>query len=183
MLSAIYKIENVVSGRVYIGSATNFALRQRWHTNELKRGRHCNEYLQADWNEYGPSSFVFSVVLTCGPKYLLFFEQAMIDGYRQVLGWNNLYNISTKAGKLIHTPEVKAKLSKSHTGRKRSDEHRRHISEALKGREFSEETKQLLSKAALARQRPSSHSATHKANISEGLRRAHQLRREAKSNA
>lgn len=61
----IYKIENIVNGKVYVGQSIN--IEQRWynHKNELNGNRHCNLYLQNAWNKYGKDSFVFSVLEQC----------------------------------------------------------------------------------------------------------------------
>lgn len=49
----IYCIENIQTGKKYIGQQVN--IRSRWyqHRNELRRGIHCNDYLQKAWNKYG----------------------------------------------------------------------------------------------------------------------------------
>lgn len=61
----IYKIENKINGKIYVGQSRN--IDQRWyaHKNELNRNKHCNEYLQNSWNKYGEESFEFSVLEEC----------------------------------------------------------------------------------------------------------------------
>lgn len=57
--SGIYKIENLVNGKVYIGSASNFRARWGGHRSKLKRGVHDNPHLQSSWNKYGAENFSF----------------------------------------------------------------------------------------------------------------------------
>lgn len=61
----IYKIENLVNGKVYIGQSIN--IEQRWynHIHELDENRHCNSYLQNSWNKYGKEKFKFSIIEEC----------------------------------------------------------------------------------------------------------------------
>lgn len=72
-----------------------------------------------------------------------------------------------------HTPEARAKMSKSHTGKVLSDEHRANIGKAVKNRVIKEETKQKL-KEARARQTPPTlgkkHSEETKLRMSEAAR-------------
>ena len=59
----IYKIENLINGKIYIGSASiNFIIRWNSHKNELKNNKHPNIHLQNAWNLYGEENFVFEVI-------------------------------------------------------------------------------------------------------------------------
>jgi group I intron endonuclease len=61
----IYKIENKINGKVYIGQSGN--IKERWynHKSELKHNRHCNRYLQSACNKYGLDNFEFSIIEEC----------------------------------------------------------------------------------------------------------------------
>ena len=59
MKSGIYKIENLVTGRVYIGQSVNIDLRWYQHKTELKARRHANKLLQSEWNQHGEYAFIF----------------------------------------------------------------------------------------------------------------------------
>lgn len=58
----VYKIENILSKKVYIGSTVN-SFSQRWnsHASQLRRGIHFNKHLQNSWNKHGEVNFEFSV--------------------------------------------------------------------------------------------------------------------------
>lgn len=60
--SGIYCIKNTANGRVYFGSAK--VLKQRFvqHEIALRRNKHANRFLQADFNKCGTDSFVFVVI-------------------------------------------------------------------------------------------------------------------------
>lgn len=60
--SGIYKIENLVNGKCYIGSAVAFVRRFSSHKSMLNSGKHDNSHLQRAFNKYGQDAFVFSVV-------------------------------------------------------------------------------------------------------------------------
>ena len=49
----IYKIENLVNHKKYIGLTNNIARRKCRHFGDLKRGVHDNQFLQKEYNIYG----------------------------------------------------------------------------------------------------------------------------------
>jgi group I intron endonuclease len=59
----IYKIECIVSGRIYVGSTcVDFKKRWKKHKQRLRNNYHENDYLQKAWNKYGEDNFVFSII-------------------------------------------------------------------------------------------------------------------------
>ena len=105
MKSGIYKIENKVNGKVYIGSSNS--IRRRWqkHKALLRHGKHQNSHLQAAWDKYGEDNFSFSVIELCPIDQLISREQYFIASI------NPEYNQSKIAGRIEMTDEVKQKLS------------------------------------------------------------------------
>lgn len=61
MLYYIYKIENLVNHRKYIGLTNNIAHRKARHFTDLKRNIHDNSFLQKEYNIYGKDNFSFSI--------------------------------------------------------------------------------------------------------------------------
>ena len=57
----IYKIENLVNHRIYIGLTNNIARRRSRHFTDLRCNRHDNHFLQKEFNIYGEKNFSFSV--------------------------------------------------------------------------------------------------------------------------
>ena len=62
MSTGIYKITNIVNGKIYIGSSNNCILRFQNHKSALKRNVHHNPRLQNAWNKYGEKNFVFEIL-------------------------------------------------------------------------------------------------------------------------
>lgn len=63
-MKAIYKIENILNGKIYIGSSSNVDKRWIRHQKDLKGGRHHNTYLQRSFNKYGEECFEYSILET-----------------------------------------------------------------------------------------------------------------------
>lgn len=94
MNSGVYKIMNVKNGKFYIGSAKDFKVRWNRHLYDLRRGAHCNIYIQRAYNKYGEGVFSFEIIEIVGN--LLEREQYWIDKMRPY-DFRIGYNISRKA--------------------------------------------------------------------------------------
>lgn len=87
----IYKITNIVTGKMYIGATTNYAKRCEHHISSLRTGKHRNLELQADVIEYGLKNFSFEMIQE--------FKTISIDDLKrremleiERIGLENLYN-------------------------------------------------------------------------------------------
>lgn len=100
----IYKIENKINGKVYIGLSKH--IKQRWweHKNSLNKNKHPNLHLQAAWNKYGKDNFNFKILEKCKKELLNEKEMYWINyyksydrkfGYNETLGGEG-YNIIHK---------------------------------------------------------------------------------------
>lgn len=58
----IYKIENQINGKIYMGQTVRFNKRKTSHLIELRKNQHKNPHLQNSFNKYGEENFVFSIV-------------------------------------------------------------------------------------------------------------------------
>jgi hypothetical protein len=65
MLSGLYEIVQLESGRAYIGSSDNVPRRLRAHRSMLNAGTHDNIRLQRAWNRDGPEAFEFREIERC----------------------------------------------------------------------------------------------------------------------
>lgn len=72
MKSGIYKIENLINGKIYVGKTLHLNKRFKEHLWELKKGNHFNEYLQNSWNKYGEENFKFCILEEVSNKDLLY---------------------------------------------------------------------------------------------------------------
>lgn len=140
----IYKITNTVNGKVYIGQTT-MSLRQRWRLHYSKSST-C-KYIHEAINEYGSENFTIEEIDQGNSREELNEkEKYWIKEYNSLLP--NGYNCD-KGGYLItYTEESRKKMSahrpdyRGHKnpryGVKASEETRRLISEALKGKYMGE---------------------------------------------
>ena len=62
MNSGIYKIENLINGKIYIGSSVDLLGRKNAHFSQLNRNIHGNKKLQNSFNKYGKDNFNFKIL-------------------------------------------------------------------------------------------------------------------------
>lgn len=150
-LSGIYKL--IINGKFYIGSAVNIGIRLSKHLLDLERNKHHSIYLQRSWNKYQKISV--EIVELC--DNLIEREQYYIDLLNPV--FNLCLNARNCTG-VVRSQETKDKISNHHKENKQywksiyknrnfkhSEETKKRIGEASKGRKFSKETREKLSKA------------------------------------
>jgi len=138
-VAGIYSITNKTTGKRYIGQTVYLNGRKGDHLLNLRRNQHDNDYLQKAFNKYGEEDFIFEV-LEVVPKLedgsdnialLTAREQYWMDYYKS---WDRDYgyNINPSAS------------TNYMSGKTHSEEARKKISEAAKGRKMSDEDKQRL---------------------------------------
>jgi group I intron endonuclease len=113
MLSGIYRIQNIINNKIYIGSSININNREYKHFWMLNKGIHDNQYLQNSYTLYGKNSFVFECIEFCNEKSLIEKENYYISLYKS----NDLnygYNLASvnEFRRNTFNDEVKIKLSK-----------------------------------------------------------------------
>jgi group I intron endonuclease len=113
MNCGIYKIVNVKTNKIYIGSSVNIKNREKRHFWMLRKNIHDNEYLQNSYNKYGKDFFEFETIELCPFDDLILKENYYINKYKS----NDLlfgYNLATvnEFRRNNFNNEVKIKLSK-----------------------------------------------------------------------
>lgn len=151
--TGIYKIVNLLNGKVYIGSGLDIFRRWREHKNHLKAQKHHNVRLQRAWNKYGEDAFEFIVIEYCLKEFLNMREQYWIDS---VNACNNKtgYNIAPIAGSnrgIKYSEATRLKMSLA--ANNRSEQHKSKIGFCNKGRKHSEETKLKMRLAKLGKKK------------------------------
>jgi len=165
----IYKATNMVNNKVYIGQTIRgLGRRKTDHIAESKRKSKHNNYFHHAIKCYGETAFVWEQIDIAYSKEELNNKEILhinnhdstniSKGYNSAaggLGGNKFVNktpeqmaeiakkISAAGTGRRHTPETIQKLK----NRVITDEQRRHISEAQKGRTFTNETKQKMSES------------------------------------
>jgi len=87
--AAIYKIENVVNGKAYIGASMDYATRIAGHKSMLKRGNHHCHRLQSDYNYLTQGCFTFNPVVICQEWQLADLEEGTVAYHHATRGVYN----------------------------------------------------------------------------------------------
>lgn len=143
----IYAIWDNVTGKVYVVSSVHLDYRRVRHFSDLRGSRHPNAHLQRAFQSYGESAFTFTIIEPCRPEGLIEREQFWIDEFRVT---HNLYNLSPTAGNQLgikRSEETKRRMSEALRGRKLSDESKRKMAEAKLGKKATPETRAKMSAA------------------------------------
>lgn len=134
----IYKIENIITGKKYIGSAINIDIRLKRHINDLKNEKHGNIHLQREFNKYGIENFIFECVEECEKAILKEIEQNYLNEIF-LLKNNNLYyynigkdasggdNLTYNPNRSLIIDKIKAGLHKRYENESKEEKIKRSI--------------------------------------------------------
>jgi group I intron endonuclease len=113
----IYRIQNIVSGKSYIGETKKDDVETRWkgHIQAISRGEGCPALRDAI-KKYGLDKFKFTVLIICFDEDRFTYEREYIKKYNSVVP--NGYNITSggEGGGFVgrkHTAETIEKIKKS----------------------------------------------------------------------
>ena len=169
MTCGIYMIQNKVNNKMYIGQAVDIEKRWNDHIWNLNNKRNENRHFINAWYKYGEENFKFTILLECKESDLNMYEEYYIFElmtYDPRVGYNK--NYGGDSGR--PTEEAKRKMSEAQKGKQLSEEHKRKISESQKGKQFSEEHKRKISEYRKGKRSPmcgKQLSEEHKRKISE----------------
>lgn len=147
IISGIYKIENTVNGKCYIGSSTKLLARWNRHKNMLSKNKHENSRLQNSYGKHGAKAFTFTV--------LEYVEEKTDLIHREQVWMNALlpeYNICKVAGSCLGVKlgeKTRLKQSLAKIGKKASNETKIKMSIARLGVSKPPRTAQQRESAAL----------------------------------
>jgi len=77
IMQGVYKIENKITKKIYIGSSYDISRRWTDHIYLLNKGIHHSVHLQKSWNKYGSTVFTFNIIEECSD--ILNREQHYLD--------------------------------------------------------------------------------------------------------
>lgn len=118
-LSGVYSLTNTKTGNRYVGRAADLKGRKAWHFSALRKGRHTNPHIQADFNQHGQDSFEFKILQLIGS------DDARIETEQTFINSPDFgYNMvrTARGGAPPATEATRAKMRASHTGKKHSPE-------------------------------------------------------------
>ena len=149
--SGIYKIENIINGKFYIGSSYNLSHRKSTHFYDLRNNKHRNIHLQRSFNKWGEESFGFSILEECSIELLIEREQFYIDIFKPP------YNILMIAGsgRGLKRPDQSIRIKELNKNRVVSKEAKERTSSTLKEighkptKECTEKSMKVLRKPVL----------------------------------
>ena len=154
----VYQHKNKINGKVYIG-ITSQKPEQRWRNGE---GYKSSPHFYSAIQKYGWDNFEHNILFVELTK-----EQACLKEQELIKEFNSMnreygYNSTSGGDIFVMNEETKQKISQALMGNQNnlghscSEEKKKKISEAQKGRKFTEEHKQKLSEAAKNRHVPCS---------------------------
>lgn len=156
MTTGIYGIHNIINDKWYVGQAQNIARRNTIekcnlkNTGTLHRHRD-NTHFSSAWKKYGENSFEWVILEECAINEL---DEREIFWIKQKDSFNNGYNL-TSGGKSLrnrkHTEEEKKKIGDANRGKIRTLETRQKLSKAHKGHAQSPELIKKRSEACKGR--------------------------------
>ena len=127
----IYKITNP-NNKVYIGQSRDLHKRELQYSKYLKR--YCRQLkLVNSINKYGWDCHSFEVIEECQFENLNNRERYWQEYYDSVDNGLNCLYTKTDSKPALFGLDTRERMSKSHTGKKRSVSHRKKISESKKG--------------------------------------------------
>jgi group I intron endonuclease len=108
--ATLYKIENLINGKIYVGQTVRKYNRRMYeHRRKLRNNYHDNSFLQNAWNKYGEKAFKFSIIVECSIDEIDDVEVKWVSFYKTK---NLSYNLESggKNHKQLHE-QTKEKLS------------------------------------------------------------------------
>lgn len=159
----IYQLTNRINGKSYIGQTVN-SLETRVRSHCQKRSG-CVALYHAI-TKYGIENFEQKILVQADSiEELNYYEEALIaslqtlvpSGYNLLYGGNNRRQteaVKEKRNKTLSDPVVRLTMGSGNRGRVRTQSERQNISNALKGRTFSDEHRANLSKSSTGRKMP-----------------------------
>lgn len=123
----IYKIQNLINNKVYIGSSTSILNRFAKHKQLLLNNKHFNKHLQSSFNTYGINNFSFEILekfenidkdlIRDREEYNILFFKSNNNNF----GYNSRIVCETNLG-IIFSEDHIDKLKKSHLGIRQTKE-------------------------------------------------------------
>lgn len=146
MKSGVYKIENKINGKFYLGVTKDFKDRFRHHKSDLNLNKHHSIALQRAVNKYGIINFEFIPILYCPKEYLLKLENWCLKNLKPNYNTSTYSEYNNNISRSPLTEEHKNNISKSWT-EERKKKLGKIVAERKTGTNLSKETKNKIGEA------------------------------------
>lgn len=97
-MCGIYRIENLINHKNYIGQSVDIYDRWAEHKWELNNGKHNNQHLLSSWRKYGADNFEFTIIEQCDENelnereiYWIEYYDSYLNGYNQTKGGDGCF--------------------------------------------------------------------------------------------
>jgi group I intron endonuclease len=156
----IYLIRNVISGLCYVGQSADIDTRWIQHKSLLRRQSErlkagvplsrVDRHLVFSWAKYGEIAFEFLVLEECTQEVLTQRETYWLELFRDIYEMpvaNSEGPVDNPMRGSKHKPETLLKMSEASKRLIRTEEHKRRIGDAHRGKVLSTEQRRRLSEA------------------------------------
>lgn len=113
----VYKIENLINGKIYIGKSINVGRRWYEHKRELNEGNHINKHLQSSWNKYGEDCFRFELLEDGLTEFQALEREEYYIRYYETTNTLFGYNMTNGGQSGVLSKESREKLSRQRMGK------------------------------------------------------------------
>lgn len=151
----VYKITNLVNGKIYIGKHSTTNLNDNYMGSGVVLHQAYQKYGLENFNKEVIQFYTSEEELNQGEIYWI----ARFNSTDPNVGYNRTFG--GEGGGLLE--ETKRKISETKKGKPRSEETRRKLSEVMKGKKLSEETKRKIGEA----QKGKTLTVEHRRHLSE----------------
>ncbi len=149
--SGVYLITNTLNNKVYVGISTDLKFRLKTHIHKLCKNKHHNYHLQNSFNTYGIDNFTIQIIeFTENNDKILLQRESYYQALYKATSDDFGYNITKTNidGSIRHSEESKRKISLAHKGRPKTEETREKLRLASFGKpgyKHNEEHKKYMS--------------------------------------
>jgi|ERR1035437_812491 group I intron endonuclease len=131
-ISGIYKIINKINGKYYVGYSTHIRSRWQHHKYHLRKNLHYNTHLQRAWNNHGEVNFDFVLIEKVPSELVIKKEQTYLDLAKAEK--DKCYNeCFDSEGKMALSEDHKKRISLALKGKTRTAEQRKNMGDARRG--------------------------------------------------
>lgn len=145
MYSGIYTITNKLDGKIYVGYTKHLSQRKWEHMSRLAYNTHTSAHLQNAVNQYGIENFEYETLEEYPEKLLVAMEHYwcnMLDTHNPERGYNILPTNPEGENKRM-SEYTKGKIRVARAKQIITEDHKRKISQSLKGRDTDNPNKTI----------------------------------------